>query len=69
MGHNMEDKREIFNITIISEAGTVAIHASHTGPRSTAFEAGMALVSQLAGTDSIEETVHAAHLVAPAWVQ
>ena len=66
-GGTME--RSTFTLTLIQEGDTIAIHAAHTGPKSTAFEAGMALLSELAGTDSEEETVLCAHTAAPAWVQ
>lgn len=58
-----------FTLTLIQEGDTIAIYATHSGPRSTVFEAGMALVAQLAETDSVDETVLCAHTAAPAWVQ
>lgn len=63
-------ERSIFTLTLIQDGETISIHATHTGPRSTAFEAGLALVDSLAGTDGIGETAElCAHTTAPAWVQ
>lgn len=62
-------ERSIFTITLIQEGDTITIHAAHTGEKSTAFKAGMALLANLSETDSVDEALLAAHTPAPAWVQ
>lgn len=62
-------KRNVFNLTLIGNGETIQIHASYTGEPSFVLDAGMALVETLSGEDSVTETLGAATLPAPVWVQ
>lgn len=63
-------KKEVFTISLTDNGnGTVSIHASHTGPEGIVLKAGLRIIKDLSGADSLVEIIRSPHVPTSAWVQ